>query len=105
MAVKKRVAVGLAGCGVFYGRQIHETAAVLLHISRKEAEVKIFAPNIDQMHVIDHLKGSPTEERRNVLAESARLARGDIDDLADIKINDFDAVIFPCGFGVAINLS
>ncbi|KAJ1115460.1 hypothetical protein NDU88_003684 [Pleurodeles waltl] len=105
MAVKKRVAVVLAGCGVFDGSEIHETSAVLVHLSRKEAEVKIFAPNIDQMHVVDHLKGSPTEEKRNVLVESARLARGDIDDLADIKINDFDAVIFPGGFGVAKNLS
>ncbi|MGH0166010.1 UNVERIFIED_CONTAM: hypothetical protein FKN15_049972, partial [Acipenser sinensis] len=57
--------------------------------------VKMFAPNIDQMHVVDHVKGSPTEETRNVLVESARLARGDIQDLTQLKVSDLDAVIFP----------
>ncbi|XP_033863993.2 glutamine amidotransferase-like class 1 domain-containing protein 3, mitochondrial [Acipenser ruthenus] len=64
----------------------------------------MFAPNIDQMHVVDHVKGSPTEETRNVLVESARLARGDIQDLTQLKVSDLDAVIFPGGFGVAKNL-
>ncbi|KAK1170067.1 glutamine amidotransferase-like class 1 domain-containing protein 3A [Huso huso] len=100
----KRVAVVLAGCGVFDGSEIHETSAVLVHLSRNGAEVKMFAPNIDQMHVVDHVKGSPTEETRNVLVESARLARGEIQDLTQLKVSDLDAVIFPGGFGVAKNL-
>lgn len=58
-------------------------------------QVKIFAPNIDQMHVVDHLKGSPTEEKRNVLVESARLARGDIQDLSELNVKELDAIIFP----------
>lgn len=58
-------------------------------------QVKIFAPNTDQMHVVDHLKGSPTEEKRNVLVESARLARGDIQDLSELSVKDLDAIIFP----------
>lgn len=58
-------------------------------------QVKIFAPNTDQMHVVDHLKGSPTEEKRNVLVESARLARGDIQDLSQLNVKDLDAIIFP----------
>ncbi|KGL79517.1 hypothetical protein N309_02823, partial [Tinamus guttatus] len=66
--------------------------------------VKIFAPNIEQRDVVNHLKGSPTGEKRNVLVESARLARGDIQDLAELKVSEFDAVIFPGGFGVAKNL-
>ncbi|KFQ53501.1 hypothetical protein N333_08867, partial [Nestor notabilis] len=66
--------------------------------------VKIFAPNIEQRDVVNHLKGSPTEEKRNVLVESARLARGNIQDLAELKATEFDAVIFPGGFGVAKNL-
>ncbi|KAJ1115085.1 hypothetical protein NDU88_003313 [Pleurodeles waltl] len=103
MATTKRVAVVLASCGVFDGSEIHKMSVVLVHLSREE--VNIFAPNIDHMHVVDHLKGSPTEEKRNVLVESARLARGDINDLTDIKIYDFDAVIFPGCFGVAKNLS
>uniref|UniRef100_A0A8D0DVU9 GAL3A protein n=1 Tax=Salvator merianae TaxID=96440 RepID=A0A8D0DVU9_SALMN len=100
----KRVALVLAGCGVFDGSEIHEASAVLVHLSRGGAEVKIFAPNIEQMHVVDHLKGSPTEEKRNVLVESARLARGNIQDLTELKVDEFDAIIFPGGFGVAKNL-
>uniref|UniRef100_A0A6J0SS37 Glutamine amidotransferase-like class 1 domain-containing protein 3, mitochondrial isoform X2 n=2 Tax=Pogona vitticeps TaxID=103695 RepID=A0A6J0SS37_9SAUR len=100
----RRVALILAGCGVFDGSEIHEASAVLVHLSRAGAEVKIFAPNIEQMHVVDHLKGSPSEEKRNVLVESARLARGNIQDLADLNDGEFDAVIFPGGFGVAKNL-
>ncbi|XP_061223704.1 glutamine amidotransferase-like class 1 domain-containing protein 3, mitochondrial isoform X1 [Neopsephotus bourkii] len=111
----KRVAVVLAGCGVFDGSEIHEASAALVHLSRGGAEVKIFAPNIEQRDVVNHLKGSPTEEKRNVLVESARLARGNIQDLAELKASEFDAVIFPDGaafpvtsieggFGVAKNL-
>ncbi|XP_028655424.1 glutamine amidotransferase-like class 1 domain-containing protein 3, mitochondrial [Erpetoichthys calabaricus] len=100
----KRVAVVLAGCGVFDGSEIHEASAVLVHLSRSGAEVSIFAPNIDQMHVIDHVKGNPTEEQRNVMVESARLARGNIHDLAELQVNELDAIIFPGGFGVAKNL-
>jgi len=58
-------------------------------------QVKIFAPNTDQMHVVDHLKGSPTKENRNVLVESARIARGDIQDLSQLDVKDLDAIIFP----------
>jgi len=100
----KRVAVVLAGCGVFDGSEIHEASAVLVHLSRGGASVKMFAPNMDQMHVVDHLKGSPTEEKRNVLVESARLARGKIEDLSKLSVQDHDAIIFPGGFGVAKNL-
>ncbi|XP_054830102.1 glutamine amidotransferase-like class 1 domain-containing protein 3, mitochondrial [Eublepharis macularius] len=100
----KRVALVLAGCGVFDGSEVHEASAALVQLSRAGAEVKIFAPNIEQMHVVDHLKGSPSDEKRNVLVESARLARGNIQDLAELKVGEFDAVIFPGGFGVAKNL-
>lgn len=55
----------------------------------------MFAPNIDQMHVVDHLKGVPSEEKQNVLVESARLARGDIQDLSKLSVKDYDAIIYP----------
>lgn len=58
-------------------------------------QVKMFAPNIDQMHVVNHLKGEPSEEKRNVLVESARLARGEIQDLSKLSVKDHDAIIFP----------
>ncbi|XP_059542579.1 glutamine amidotransferase-like class 1 domain-containing protein 3, mitochondrial isoform X3 [Myotis daubentonii] len=101
-----RVALVLSGCGVYDGTELHEASAVLVHLSRGGAEVQIFAPNVPQMHVIDHTKGQPSEsETRNVLAESARIARGKITDLAQLSAANHDAAIFPGGFGAAKNLS
>ncbi|XP_028847220.1 glutamine amidotransferase-like class 1 domain-containing protein 3, mitochondrial [Denticeps clupeoides] len=101
-----KVAVVLSGCGVYDGTEIHEASAVLVHLSRGGAEVQMFAPDVAQMHVIDHSKGQPAEkESRNVLSESARIARGNITALAELSPSDHDAVIFPGGFGAAKNLS
>ncbi|KAM8814949.1 glutamine amidotransferase-like class 1 domain-containing protein 3, mitochondrial [Rhynchonycteris naso] len=101
-----RVALVLSGCGVYDGTELHEASAVLVHLSRGGAEVQIFAPNVPQMHVIDHTKGQPSEsETRNVLTESARIARGKITDLAQLNAANHDAAIFPGGFGAAKNLS
>jgi enhancing lycopene biosynthesis protein 2 len=71
------------------------------------AEYQIFAPDIDQYHVINHYTGKEMKEkeRRNVLVESARIARGKIKSLDEFKEKDFDALIFPGGFGAAKNLS
>ncbi|CAL8263431.1 unnamed protein product [Lota lota] len=101
----KRVAVLLSGCGVYDGTEIHEASATLVHLSRAGAKVKMFAPNTDQMHVVNHCEGKPAEGKRNVLQESARIARGDVTDLAKLDVKDFDALIIPGGFGVAKNLS
>uniref|UniRef100_A0A9J7XF46 Glutamine amidotransferase class 1 domain containing 3 n=1 Tax=Cyprinus carpio carpio TaxID=630221 RepID=A0A9J7XF46_CYPCA len=101
-----KVAVVLSGCGVYDGTEIHEASAILVHLSRGGAEVQMFAPDVSQMHVIDHGKGQPVEnESRNVLSESARIARGSITDLAKLNVSNHDAVIFPGGFGAAKNLS
>nr|XP_031316560.1 glutamine amidotransferase-like class 1 domain-containing protein 3A, mitochondrial isoform X1 [Camelus dromedarius] len=101
-----RVALVLSGCGVYDGTELHEASSILVHLSRGGAEVQIFAPDISQMHVIDHTKGQPSEgETRNVLTESARIARGKITDLAKLRAADHDAAIFPGGFGAAKNLS
>uniref|UniRef100_A0A667GYH5 DJ-1/PfpI domain-containing protein n=1 Tax=Lynx canadensis TaxID=61383 RepID=A0A667GYH5_LYNCA len=102
---RARVALVLSGCGVYDGTELHEASAVLVHLSRGGAEVQIFAPDVPQMHVIDHTKGQPSEsETRNVLTESARIARGKITDLARLSAADHDAAIFPGGFGAAKNL-
>ncbi|XP_064631402.1 glutamine amidotransferase-like class 1 domain-containing protein 3, mitochondrial [Lineus longissimus] len=99
------VALVLSGCGVYDGTEIHEASACLVHLSRGGATVSMFAPNTDQMHVIDHTKGAPSEgEKRNVLVESARIARGNITQLNDLKMTEFDAIVFPGGFGAAKNL-
>jgi enhancing lycopene biosynthesis protein 2 len=101
----KKVAVILSGAGVFDGAEIHESVITLLALDRQDANVRIFAPNVPQMHVVNHLSQQPMDETRNVLVESARIARGVIKDLAEANINDFDAIIFPGGYGVAKNLS
>ncbi|WP_413205179.1 isoprenoid biosynthesis glyoxalase ElbB [Rhodospirillum sp. A1_3_36] len=104
MTDKPRFAVLLSGCGVFDGAEIHEAVLTLLAIDRQGAVYQCFAPDISQMHVIDHVTGEPTGETRNVLTEAARIARGAIADLATFDPGDFDALILPGGFGAAKNL-
>ncbi len=100
----KKFAVVLAGCGVYDGAEIHEATLSMYQIKKQGADYEIFAPDIEQHHVINHLTGDEMKEKRNVLVESARIARGKIKPLADFKADDFDAILFPGGFGVAKNL-
>ncbi|WP_343599089.1 isoprenoid biosynthesis glyoxalase ElbB [Pseudomonas sp.] len=101
----KKVAVILSGSGVYDGAEIHESVITLLRLDQRGAQVQCFAPNIAQMHVIDHLTGQEMPESRNVLTESARIARGEVKDIREAKAEDFDALIVPGGFGAAKNLS
>lgn len=101
-----KVAVVLSGCGVYDGSEIHEASACMVHLSWAKADVAVFAPDISQLHVVNHVTGAPVEgETRNVLVESARIARGKISPLSELKASGFDAVVFPGGFGAAKNLS
>lgn len=102
---KKKFAVVLSGCGVYDGAEIHEATLTLLAIMRQGAEYQCFAPDIQHHHVINHISGDEMNETRNVLIESARIARGDIKPLSEFNGNNFDALIFPGGFGAAKNLS
>ena len=97
-------AVVLAGCGVFDGAEIHEAVMTLYAIEKAGGTYQLFAPNVMQHHVINHLTGEVSEETRNVLTEAARIARGKIRALTEYRAADFDALIFPGGFGVAKNL-
>jgi len=100
-----RVAVLLAGCGVYDGSEIYETTLTLLALDKANASYQCVAPNIEQAHVVNHATGDEaTGETRNVLVESARLARGEILDMAAAKVADYDALVVPGGFGVAKNL-
>ena len=101
----KKVAVILSGCGVFDGAEIHESVLTLLALDRANARVICAAPDMVQSHVVDHLTRQPAPgETRNVLVESARIARGDIVPLSRLNPAEFDAVILPGGFGAAKNL-
>jgi enhancing lycopene biosynthesis protein 2 len=100
-----KVGVVLSGCGVYDGSEIHEAVCTLLALSQAGVEYQCLAPHTNQLHVIDHTSGKPTPgATRNVFVESARIARGDIVKLDDVKVDDYDAFIFPGGFGAAKNL-
>lgn len=100
-----KIGVLLSGNGVFDGSEIHESVFTLLAIDENNAEAVCFAPNIDQHHVLNHISGDEMEESRNVLVESARIARGEIRDLKEISAEDIDAIVLPGGFGAAKNLT
>lgn len=101
----KKVAVILSGSGVFDGTEIHEAVLALHAIEKQGASWHCFAPNIDQLHVINHKTGEEMDETRNVLVEAARIARGNIEDVAKLNVDDFDALLLPGGFGAAKNLT
>jgi len=100
----KKFAIILAGCGVYDGAEIHEAVMTMYAVMKNGAEYQLFAPDIAQHHVVNHLTGNEMPETRNVLVESARIARGKIKPLASLDMRNFDAVVFPGGFGVAKNL-
>lgn len=103
--MSKRVAVVLSGCGVYDGAEIHEATLTLLCLSQRGVQVQCFAPDVAQMHVVNHLTGEVVAgETRNVLVEAARIARGNIKPVTEARAEDFDALIVPGGFGSAKNL-
>ena len=99
----KKIGVVLSGCGVRDGSEIHEAVFALLAIDQAGCEAVCMAPNAD-FAVTDHLSMRETGEKRNMLVESARIARGNIRDIQDVTAADLDAIIFPGGFGAAKNL-
>lgn len=100
---KPRVGVVLSGCGVYDGSEIHEAVLTLLALDEARAQAVCFAPDVE-FHEVDHLTRKVTANKRNALREAARIARGDIQDVARAKPEDLDALIFPGGFGAAKNL-
>lgn len=101
--MKKKIGVVLSGCGVRDGSEIHEAVLTLLAIDRNGAEAVCMAPDMEAVEV-NHLTMEETGAQRNVLVESARIARGNIKNIKNVCAGDLDAVIFPGGFGAAKNL-
>ncbi len=99
------IGVLLSGCGVYDGSEIHEAVLTLLALDRAGAEIQCLAPDMPQRDVVNHLTGEPLAESRNVLVESARIARGNIKDIKEVTAADLDGLIMPGGFGAAKNLS
>jgi len=100
----KKIAIVLSGCGVYDGAEIHEAVLTMLAASKMGILYQMYAPDVDQMHVINHANGEVMDQKRNVLVESARIARGNVKPLTDYKADKYDALVFPGGFGVAKNL-
>ena len=100
----KTAAVILAGCGAKDGSEIHEATLALYALAKEGFKVSIFAPDVDSKDVIDHLTDRPMNERRNVLTEAARIARGAIAPLSSLDSSRYDALVLPGGFGAAKNL-
>jgi enhancing lycopene biosynthesis protein 2 len=105
MPDKKRFAVILSGCGNKDGAEIHESVMTLWALQKHGADYQCFAPDIPQHHVLNFITGEEMAESRNVLVESARIARGNISNLKDYKAADYDGLVMPGGLGVAKNLS
>lgn len=99
----KKIAVVLSGCGHLDGAEITEAVSVLIALHQNGAQVQCFAPAVD-LDEVDHLKKEPTGKKRHVLNEAARIARGRVKALSELQEKDFDAVVFPGGFGAAKNL-
>jgi enhancing lycopene biosynthesis protein 2 len=99
-----KVGVCLAGCGFKDGSEIHESVCTLLALDQAGAEIICMAPNVSKQRVVNHLTGNEESEQRNVLVESARIARGKIRDIKDVHADELDALIFPGGYGVVLNL-
>ena len=100
----KKVAVILSGCGHFDGAEIRESVLSLLNLDKVKIKYEIYAPDKDQHHVIIHNKGEESQQKRNILEESSRIARGKISALTKLDSQAFDALVLPGGFGVAKNL-
>jgi len=101
--MSKKIAVLLSGSGVYDGTEIQEAVFSLLAIAQGGGEAHCFAPDVNQHHVINHLTGDEMKEERNVLIESARIARGEIKPVSAADVSGLDALVIPGGFGTAKN--
>ncbi len=100
-----KIGVLLSGCGVYDGAEIQEAVLTLLAIEEIDAEAVCISVNKNQHHVINHLTGEEMPEQRNMLTESARIARGSVKDISKVAPADIDALIIPGGFGSAKNFT
>ncbi|MCD6367217.1 MAG: isoprenoid biosynthesis glyoxalase ElbB [Bacteroidales bacterium] len=104
MGSKKKFAIILSGNGVYDGAEIHEATMSMHAIVKNGSTYDIFAPDMEQYHVVNHITGEEMNEKRNVMIEAARIARGKISPVTDYNPANYDGLLFPGGFGVAKNL-
>ncbi|KAB0301724.1 isoprenoid biosynthesis glyoxalase ElbB [Vibrio fortis] len=105
MRAAKNIAIILSGSGVFDGTEIHEAVLTFLSLEKHGISYDTFAPDIVQAHVVNHMTGEVSDEKRNVLVESNRLSRGATKALSELNTEAYDALVLIGGFGAAKNLS
>jgi enhancing lycopene biosynthesis protein 2 len=101
--MNKKIGLLLSGCGVFDGSEIHEAVITILALDRAGVKIIYMAPDL-QFNTVNHLTNKNSNQQQNTLEESARIARGEIEDIKKIQASDIDALILPGGFGAAKNL-
>ena len=100
-----KVALILAGCGYLDGSEIQETVLTILALEQLGVQWQGLALNKNQTHIVNHTNQTvQKEQQRNMIEESARITRGNIIDIEEADTDDYDAIIFPGGFGVAKNI-
>lgn len=100
-----KIGVLLSGCGVYDGAEIQEAVFSLLAIDEIGAQPVCIGINKEQQHVVNHLTGEEMPEKRNMLIEAARIARGEIIPINEINPGDLDGLVIPGGFGSAKNFT
>ena len=100
-----KIGVLLSGCGVYDGAEIQESILTLLSIEEIGATAVCISVNKPQHHVINHLTGEEMNESRNMMIESARIARGEVKNILEVNPADIDALVIPGGFGSAKNFT
>ena len=98
-----RIAMLLSGCGNMDGSEIHESVSAIIAIDQKGWESVFTAPDIQQVRTVSFIN-EITIPPRNALQESARIARGEIQELSLELLNDIDAILIPGGLGAATTL-
>src|SRR4029453_4274131 len=100
-----KVAILLSGCGFYDGTEVAEAILAALALERSGVKAIYIAPDMPQMHTVDHLTGVEVEgESRGVMGESARLARGRIKSLTEQWPGELGGLIIPGGQGAVKNL-
>jgi len=99
------IGVLLSGCGVYDGAEIQEAVLTLLAIEEIGATYTCISIDANQHHVVNHLTGEEMSEKRNMMVEAARIARGSVQEIKSIQPADIDALVIPGGFGSAKNFT
>jgi enhancing lycopene biosynthesis protein 2 len=99
-----KIGVLLCGCGHLDGSEIQEAVLSMLAFQKRGADLVYISLDEKQKILMSHnTKTADKLSYRNMLAESARITRGNILAIEDIEINKLDGLVIPGGSGCAYN--